>query len=85
MRKNRIRVLAGDKVLVAMTPYDLTKAASSSALASGAACAWTWRVPVRGVALLASAGIAPDAIPPADIDETPLKGELLRVYASAWR
>ena len=25
MRKNRIRVLAGDKVTVAMTPYDLTK------------------------------------------------------------
>ena len=25
MRKNRIRVLAGDKVLVAMSPYDLTK------------------------------------------------------------
>ena len=25
MRKNRIRVLAGDKVLVVMTPYDLTK------------------------------------------------------------
>ena len=25
MRKNRIRGLAGDKVLVAMTPYDLTK------------------------------------------------------------
>src|SRR6476620_7283619 len=25
MRKNRIRVLTGDKVLVAMTPYDLTK------------------------------------------------------------
>ena len=25
MRKNRIRVLAGDQVLVAMTPYDLTK------------------------------------------------------------
>src|SRR5262249_30569942 len=24
-RKNRIRVLAGDKVLVEMTPYDLTK------------------------------------------------------------
>ena len=24
MRKNRIRVLAGDKVLVDMTPYDLT-------------------------------------------------------------
>ena len=25
LRKNRIRVLAGDKVLVEVTPYDLTK------------------------------------------------------------
>ena len=25
MRKHRIRVLAGDKVVVEMTPYDLTK------------------------------------------------------------
>jgi translation initiation factor IF-1 len=25
MRKNRIRVLSGDKVLVAMSPYDLSK------------------------------------------------------------
>ncbi len=25
MRKNRIRVLAGDKVVVEMTPYDLSK------------------------------------------------------------
>ena len=25
MRKNRIRVLVGDKVLVEMTPYDVTK------------------------------------------------------------
>jgi translation initiation factor IF-1 len=25
MRKNRIRVLTGDKVLIEMTPYDLTK------------------------------------------------------------
>ena len=25
MRKNRIRVLAGDTVIVEMTPYDLTK------------------------------------------------------------
>ena len=25
LRKNRIRVLAGDKVLVEMTPYDLSK------------------------------------------------------------
>lgn len=26
MRKNRIRILAGDKVTLEMTPYDLTKA-----------------------------------------------------------
>ena len=26
LRKNRIRVLAGDQVLVEMTPYDLTRA-----------------------------------------------------------
>ena len=26
LRKNRIRVLAGDEVMVEMTPYDLTKA-----------------------------------------------------------
>ena len=26
LRKNRIRVLTGDKVLVEVTPYDLTKA-----------------------------------------------------------
>lgn len=25
MRKNRIRVLAGDKVMIEMSPYDLTK------------------------------------------------------------
>jgi len=25
VRKNRVRVLAGDRVNVAMTPYDLTK------------------------------------------------------------
>ncbi|MFU7502990.1 MAG: translation initiation factor IF-1 [Candidatus Tisiphia sp.] len=26
MRKNRIRILVGDKITVEMTPYDLTKA-----------------------------------------------------------
>ncbi len=25
MRKNRIRILVGDKIIVEMTPYDLTK------------------------------------------------------------
>ena len=29
MRKNRIRVLMGDKVTVEMTPYDLTKGRST--------------------------------------------------------
>jgi septum formation protein len=32
--------------------------------------------------LLGRLGIAPDAVTPADIDETPLKGELPRAYAS---
>ena len=31
MRKNRIRVLTGDRVLVEMTPYDLTKGGSPTA------------------------------------------------------
>src|SRR5271156_6139402 len=35
----------------------------------------------RRVALLAQAGIAPDAILPAHIDETPLKAELPRLHA----
>lgn len=35
----------------------------------------------RRKALLAQAGIAPDAIAPAAIDETPLKGELPRIHA----
>ena len=29
LRKNRIRVLAGDQVLVEMTPYDLTRGRST--------------------------------------------------------
>ncbi|HTT84311.1 MAG TPA: Maf family nucleotide pyrophosphatase [Rhizomicrobium sp.] len=35
----------------------------------------------RRLALLAQAGIVPDAVCPTDIDETPLKGELPRVHA----
>jgi translation initiation factor IF-1 len=37
MRKNRIRVLAGDKVLVEMTPYDLTKGRITYRFKSGRA------------------------------------------------
>ncbi|MFN4039646.1 MAG: Maf family protein [Erythrobacter sp.] len=36
----------------------------------------------RRLELLARLGIAPDAVCPADIDETPLKGELPRAYCS---
>lgn len=35
----------------------------------------------RRLALLAQAGIVPDAVKPASVDETPLKGELPRAYA----
>lgn len=35
----------------------------------------------RRLQLLAQVGIVPDGVQPADIDETPLKGELPRVYA----
>lgn len=35
----------------------------------------------RRLALLGSVGIVPDAVAPADIDETPLNGELPRPYA----
>jgi translation initiation factor IF-1 len=37
MRKNRIRVLVGDEVLVELTPYDLTKGASPTASCPAAA------------------------------------------------
>ena len=36
----------------------------------------------RRLSLLGSVGIVPDAVLPADIDETPLKGELPRPYAA---
>ncbi|HEX3664353.1 MAG TPA: Maf family protein [Rhizomicrobium sp.] len=36
----------------------------------------------RRLTLLAQAGIVPDGVCPADIDETPLRGELPRSYAS---
>jgi septum formation protein len=35
----------------------------------------------RRLALLAQAGVVPDAVKPASVDETPLKGELPRAYA----
>ena len=83
MRKNRIRVLAGDKVLVEMTPYDLTKGRITYrfemigrpklVLASGSP---------RRLSLINQVGIEPDALRPTDIDETPKRGELPRAYAT---
>ena len=78
MRKNRIRVLAGDRVNVEMTPYDLTKgritldlnrcimAQNRLILASASP---------RRIKLLEQIGITPSLVIPAMIDETPQKAE----------
>src|SRR5258708_25751265 len=86
MRKNRIRVLAGDRVTVEMTPYDLTKgritfrfkyplaqpAIPPLVLASASP---------RRLDLLRQIGIEPAVIDPPDADETPQRGEAPRAYA----
>ena len=92
MRKNRIRVLAGDKVLVEMTPYDLTKGRityrfNDSQLARARQMIGRPKLVLasgspRRVTLINQAGIEPDALRPADIDETPKRGELPRACAN---
>jgi septum formation protein len=97
MRKNRIRVLAGDKVLVEMTPYDLSKGASLTGsnshpraqVAVGQASGTAAKPPLvlasaspRRLELLAQIGLKPDFIDPAEIDETPLAGETARLLAN---
>lgn len=77
MRKNRIRVLQGDSVVVEMTPYDLTKGRiifreNKLILASASP---------RRLDLLAQIGLSPAQVVPTEIDETPLKGELPRDLA----
>ncbi|MBF0304291.1 MAG: translation initiation factor IF-1 [Alphaproteobacteria bacterium] len=52
MKKNRIRILVGDRVTVEMTPYDLTKARinyrhKDEKAAAAAAAARVQRPPVR--------------------------------------
>src|SRR3954464_9120275 len=78
MRKNRIRVLAGDRVTVEMTPYDLTKGRITfrfkKALLSLAPPS------PRRLDLLRQIGLEPDAIDPADSDETPGPREQPRAY-----
>ena len=104
MRKNRIRVLMGDKVLVEMTPYDLTKGritySASSDLGRGRLAAAAIRLRIyrvttaqrpslilasaspRRLQLLEQIGVTPDQMIPADLDETPRKGEAPRSLAT---
>ena len=91
MRKNRIRVLTGDEVLVELTPYDLTKGRITYRFMPGRGGP---RSPgdlnlrlilasasPRRLDLLARIGITPDAVIPADVDESVVKGELPRDHA----
>ena len=87
MRKNRIRVLTGDKVNVEMTPYDLSKGALLSGISrSRASHAHPFilaSTSPRRLALLTDIGIAPDKVVAADIDETPKENEMPRELARA--
>jgi septum formation protein len=75
MRKNRIRVLAGDKVQVEMTPYDLTKGRINydSSKALKAAPYSRLRQP-QAAGASGRSGHHARRRPPPDIDEDPRKG-----------
>ena len=90
MRQNRIRVSAGDKVLVEMTPYDLSKGRITFRVR------WTLktrpRVPKppslvlgsaspRRLELLRQIGLEPDTVDASEVDESPLKDETPRRLA----
>src|SRR5258707_1001254 len=86
MRKNRIRVLAGDRVTVEIPPSALPRAPTPSRLK------WAWPHPASPPLVLASAsprrldllrqiGVEPAAVDPADTDETPQRGEAPRAFA----
>src|SRR3954465_10289126 len=71
MRKNRIRVSAGDKVLVEMTPYDLTKgpitfrvrrAAGGATLFSAGPRLVLASASPRRLDLLSQIGLVPDLV-----------------------
>src|SRR3546814_11548706 len=62
MRKNRIRVLVGDEVLVELTPYDLTKGRITYRFKSARACRG-WSSPPRaraGARLSSTPAIGPN-------------------------
>ena len=91
MRKNRIRVLTGDEVLVELTPYDLTKGRITYRFMPGRGgpdaqrlmrLSFSPRRARRRLDLLARIGVVPDAVEPADIDESTCRqGELPRDHA----
>src|SRR4029079_9048495 len=92
MRKNRSRVLPGDEVLVELTPYDLTKGRITYRFmpGRGGPPGYTSYLPMRLIlapaspprlGLLARIGVEPDAVVPADIDESVPRGELPREHA----
>ena len=88
MRKNRIRVLTGDEVLVELTPYDLTKGRITYRFMPGrggpdprpdaADPRFREPSPPRPVARI---GVVPEAVDPAHIDESVPVGELPRDHA----
>src|SRR5262249_2077188 len=95
VRKNRFRVWAGEKVLVEMPPYDLTKgripyrlkyprfpklttsvhAVAAQANMIGRPKLFLASGSPRRVTLINQAGIEPDALRPANVDETPRRGQ----------
>ena len=81
MRKNRIRVLAGDRVNVEMTPVRFEQGPDHLPLQVTAPALVLASASPRRLALLAQIGIVPDRVISPDIDETPLPGELPRQHA----
>ena len=85
MRKNRIRVLAGDEVSGRTDPIRPDQGSHYLPLQvsfmPGRPRLILASASPRRLQLLAQIGLTPDAIIPADIDETPLKGERPRAYA----
>src|ERR1044071_9901553 len=69
MRKNRIRVLVGDEVLVELTPYDLTKGRITYRFKSAARLMRLILASAspRRCELLGQIGVCPDAVDPADL------------------
>eukprot|EP01039_Chlorochromonas_danica_P016367 gene16367-19344_t len=73
MRKNRIRVLAGDKALSSAASFKSAAAAPAMLILASAS--------PRRLELLSQVGVTPDLVDPADVDESPLKDETARRLA----